>query len=97
MNLTGNLEYRYNSSNQEIICSAEAISGIGGVLDRLGASRAMVVCGPSILALRMWCRGFRKPCATGSRDCSRESRPTHRWRCYTRPWRWPKSWNPTLW
>ena len=50
MRLVDGLDYRYTGSDQEIICSTEAISGIAGVLDRLGASRAMVVCGPSILA-----------------------------------------------
>ncbi len=50
MKINGGLEYRYTGSEQEIICSPEAISGIAGVLDRLGARRAMVVCGPSILS-----------------------------------------------
>jgi len=50
MRLVDGLDYRYTGSDQEINCSPEAISGIAGVLDRLGASRAMVVCGPSILA-----------------------------------------------
>ena len=50
MKLTDSLEYRYTGSDQEIICSPQAISEIGGVLDRLGAKRAMVVCGPSILS-----------------------------------------------
>mgnify|MGYP003322249149 CR=1 FL=1 len=50
MSLAESLQYRYTGSNQEIICSADAISAIGDVLDRLGAARAMVVCGPSILS-----------------------------------------------
>ena len=50
MRLTESLEYTYTGSNQEIIRSADAISGIGAVLDRLKAARALVVCGPSILA-----------------------------------------------
>ena len=50
MHLTESLEYTNTGSNQEIICSADAISGIGGVLDRLKAARALVVCRPSILA-----------------------------------------------
>ena len=50
MSLTESLEYTYTGSNHEIICSADAISGIGSVLDRLKAARALVVCGPSILA-----------------------------------------------
>jgi len=50
MRLVDGLDYRYTGSDQEINCSPEAIAGIAGVLDRLGASRAMVVCGPSILA-----------------------------------------------
>ena len=43
------LNYTYRSLAQEIVCGPEAISGIGESLDRMGASRAMVLCGPSIL------------------------------------------------
>ena len=43
------LEYNYTGSDQQIICSADSITGIVSVLDRLGAQRGMVVCGPSIL------------------------------------------------
>ncbi len=43
------LEYTYRSLAQEIVCSADAISGIGAILDRLGAKRPMVICGPTIL------------------------------------------------
>ena len=66
MNLSGNLEYRFTGSSQEIICSRDAISGIGGVLDRLGATRAMVVCGPSILSKSDVVQRVRE--ALGSRD-----------------------------
>ncbi len=43
------LTYSYNSVTQEVICAPDAISGLPGVLDRAGVTRAMVVCGPSIL------------------------------------------------
>ena len=43
------LNYSYNSVTQEVVCAADAISGLPGVLDRAGVTRAMVVCGPSIL------------------------------------------------
>ena len=44
------LSYTYNSVNHEIVCEVDAISGLPAVLKRAGASRAMVLCGPSILA-----------------------------------------------
>lgn len=44
------LSYTYNSVNHEIVCEVDAISGLLAVLKRAGASRAMVLCGPSILA-----------------------------------------------
>lgn len=43
------LTYSYNSVTQEVICGPDAISGLPAVLDRAGATKAMVVCGPSIL------------------------------------------------
>ena len=43
------LEYTYRSLAQDIVCGPDAISGMGGILDRLGSKRAMVICGPSIL------------------------------------------------
>ncbi|MDA0264027.1 MAG: iron-containing alcohol dehydrogenase family protein [Chloroflexi bacterium] len=43
------LTYSHNSVAQEIVCAEDAISGLPGVLDRLGGSRAIVICGPSIL------------------------------------------------
>ncbi len=43
------LTYSYSSVAQEVVCAPDAISGLPGVLDRAGVSRAMVVCGPSIL------------------------------------------------
>ena len=46
----GSLNYNYTGSAQEMICAADAISQLGGVLDRLEVGRAMVVCGPNILA-----------------------------------------------
>ena len=43
------LTYSYNSVSQEVVCAEDAISSLPGILDRLGSTRAMVVCGPSIL------------------------------------------------
>lgn len=43
------LSFHFNSLAQEIICGPDAISEMAATVDRLGASRAMVVCGPSIL------------------------------------------------
>ncbi|PKB70245.1 MAG: hypothetical protein BZY77_00535 [SAR202 cluster bacterium Io17-Chloro-G5] len=43
------LTYSYNSVAQEVVCAEDAISNLPGILDRLGSTRAMVVCGPSIL------------------------------------------------
>ena len=43
------LTYSYNSVAQEVVCAPDAINSLPGVLDRAGATRAMVVCGPSIL------------------------------------------------
>ena len=43
------LTYSYNSVSQEVVCAEDAISNLPGILDRLGSTRAMVVCGPSIL------------------------------------------------
>ena len=44
------LSYTYNSVKHEIVCEVDAISGLPAVLKRAGASRALVLCGPSILA-----------------------------------------------
>ncbi len=43
------LAYIYSSVAQEVVCAEDAISGLPGILERLGGTRAMVVCGPSIL------------------------------------------------
>ena len=43
------LSYTYSSVKREIICGPEVISRVFDSLDRLGARRAMIVCGPSIL------------------------------------------------
>ncbi len=43
------LTFSYNNAGQDIIFSPDAISGISDSLDQVGAARAMVVCGPSIL------------------------------------------------
>lgn len=44
------LSYRYSGLAQDIICDMDAISGIKGPLEKLGVSRALVVCGPTILS-----------------------------------------------
>lgn len=44
------LKFRYSSLAQDIICAPDAISSIGDSLDKLGAERAMLVCGPTILS-----------------------------------------------
>ena len=44
------LSYTFNSVKHEIVCDVDAISGLPAILQRAGASRAMVLCGPSILA-----------------------------------------------
>lgn len=49
MNLQDTLHFRHNTVQQELLCAVDAISEIGGVLERLGARTAMVVCGPTIL------------------------------------------------
>ena len=43
------LKFNYTTMTQDIRCAADAISGICGALDRVGANTAMVICGPSIL------------------------------------------------
>ena len=43
------LNYNYNSVAQEVVCAEDAITSLPPVLGRLGGTRAMVVCGPSIL------------------------------------------------
>ena len=43
------LQYRYNPLHQNIICSATAIDALPVTVDALGASRAMIICGPTIL------------------------------------------------
>lgn len=43
------LTFSYSNAGQDIIFSPDAISGICNSLDQVGAARAMVVCGPSIL------------------------------------------------
>ena len=44
------LSYVFNSVKHEVVCDEEAISSLPGVLRKAGATRAMVLCGPSILA-----------------------------------------------
>ncbi|MCE2501245.1 MAG: iron-containing alcohol dehydrogenase [Dehalococcoidia bacterium] len=47
---TNSLQYRYNPLHQDIVCSETAINDLPAVVDSLGASRAMITCGPTILA-----------------------------------------------
>jgi hypothetical protein len=49
MELTQALTFRYSSVAQELLCGPDAIAGLGGALDRLGAETAMIVCGPRCL------------------------------------------------
>ncbi len=46
---TSTLQYRYNPLHQDIICSEAAINDLPATIDGLGASRAMITCGPTIL------------------------------------------------
>jgi alcohol dehydrogenase class IV len=50
MEASNALSYTFNSVRHEMVCDVDAISGLPGVLDRAGATRALVLCGPSILA-----------------------------------------------
>ena len=50
MEAADSLSYVFNSVKHEVVCDEDAISGLPGVLQRAGATRAMVLCGPSILA-----------------------------------------------
>ena len=50
MEAAESLSYVFNSVKHEVVCDEEAISSLPGVLRRAGATRAMVLCGPSILA-----------------------------------------------
>ena len=43
------LTFNFNSVAQEVVCAPDSISGLTGVLERMGVTRAMVTCGPSIL------------------------------------------------
>ena len=49
MTLEKPLDYQVNTSDRHIICSPNAISGIAKSVEKLGAQRALVVCGPTIL------------------------------------------------
>ena len=42
-------QYRYNPLHQDIICAESAIDALPATVDALGASRAMITCGPTIL------------------------------------------------
>jgi len=47
---TSTLQYRYDPLHQDIVCSEAAINDLPRILDSLGGSRAMITCGPTILA-----------------------------------------------
>src|SRR5215467_8069038 len=49
MELAQALQFSYTSMAQEIVCDTDTIAALCGILDRLGASTAMIICGPSIL------------------------------------------------
>ena len=43
------LDYQVSTVDRSIVCAPDAISSIADSLEKLGASRALVVCGPTIL------------------------------------------------
>ena len=43
------MQYRYDPLHQDIICAETAIDALPATVDALGASRAMITCGPTIL------------------------------------------------
>src|SRR5215207_609571 len=43
------LHYRYTPLHQDIICAEAALAALPATVDALGASRAMITCGPTIL------------------------------------------------
>ncbi|CAI7991277.1 Probable alcohol dehydrogenase [Geodia barretti] len=47
---SSSLRYRYNPLHQDIICAETAINDLAATVDSLGASRAMITCGPTILS-----------------------------------------------
>jgi alcohol dehydrogenase len=44
------LHYHYNPLHQDIICSETAIAALPAAIDSLGAKRALITCGPTILS-----------------------------------------------
>jgi hypothetical protein len=44
------LHYHYTPLHQDIICSETAIAALPATVDALGACRAMMTCGPTILS-----------------------------------------------
>ena len=47
---TSTLRYRYDPLHQNIVCHETAINDLPATVDSLGASRAMITCGPTILS-----------------------------------------------
>ncbi len=47
---TSALRYRYDPLHQNIICDETAINNLAATVDGLGAGRAMITCGPTILS-----------------------------------------------
>ena len=43
------LDYRVNTGDHDLICRTDSLSGMAESLEQLGVSRALVVCGPTIL------------------------------------------------
>ena len=50
METSGALSYAFSSVRHEIVCAVDAIAALPGLLARAGAARAVIICGPSILA-----------------------------------------------
>ena len=50
MPASSTLRYRYDPLHQDVICRETAIDDLPSVVDGLGASRAMITCGPTILS-----------------------------------------------
>ena len=49
MNLSAALSYIYSTIERHVVCKPDAIADLCGVLDRLHAASAMMICGPTIL------------------------------------------------
>lgn len=90
MTLEKPLDYQVSTVERHIICSPDSISGIANSLESLGAKRALVVCGPTILEHSSVCK---RPWATGASGCIMALRPTLRLRCLKKQSRQPENFN----